>query len=116
MKPIGAGKLFIQDAKSKFISLTGSRYDSLVTRLKKKNLPIEFTKDQFRAHLLSALGGQYDGFIKCRYCTGYFGVVDIAADHEIPLSRAGGLGIDNIGFPCHLCNNQKGSLTPSEYL
>ena len=115
-KGSGTGILFDDEARRRFMGLTGSRYDALVKRMEKKGIPVPFSKERFRAHILDALGGKYDGFVRCRYCSGFFNVVDIAADHEIPLSRGGSPGLDNIGFPCHPDNNRKGSLTPSEYL
>lgn len=116
MKSIGTGALFQDEAKSRFTRLTGSRYDSLCVRLKKKRIPVPFAKRDFREHVLSSIGGKYDGYIQCRYCREYLGIVEIAADHEIPLSRGGSAGLENIGFPCHPCNDRKGSLTPDEYL
>ena len=116
-KKIGTGELFQENAKSRFLRLSGSRYDALIKRLEKKGIPVPFTKLEFRAHVLYALNGQYDGFVQCRYCNGFFNIVDIAADHEIPLSREGGSAeLWNIGFPCQQCNSQKGSLNPEEYL
>lgn len=116
-KAQGSGVLFGSEAKSTFLRLTGSRYDALIVRLKKKGLPIPYSKKQFREHLLKAMNGQYDGFVQCRYCRGFFGVKDLAADHEIPLSREGGSAeLWNIGFPCQNCNMAKGSLKPNEFL
>ena len=45
-KPIGTGQLFEETAKSAFLRLTGSRYDSMRQRLeRKKNGPtLPFTK------------------------------------------------------------------------
>lgn len=115
-KKIGAGTLFEKDAHSRFMTLTGSRYDAMATRLRKKGYPeLPFTKDEAREHVLAALGSHEDGFIRCSYCTGFFTLVDVAADHEIPLSRGGSPELRNIGYPCQRCNNQKGSLTPAEF-
>ena len=113
---LGTGQLFQEEAKQRFTRLTGQRYDALEKRLIKKGLPVQFSKKEFREHVLAALGGTYDGFVSCRYCKGLFNIEDIAADHEIPLSRGGSLDISNIGFTCHLDNDRKGSLTPDEYL
>ena len=61
-RPAGVGALFANKAKSGFLSLTGSRYDSMQTRMEKKKLPpLPFTKEEFRAHILAALGGHDDG-------------------------------------------------------
>lgn len=116
----GSGKLFPAKARTEFLSLTGSRYGAMMDRLERKKLidvgRPPFTKNQFREHLLAAMGGKEDGFIACRYCRGFFGLVDISADHEIPLSRGGSLSLDNIGYPCMRCNKTKGGLTPTEFL
>lgn len=112
----GSGLIFESEARRRFMALTGSRFDSLVKRLARKGIPVPFTKEKFRAHVLNALGGAYDSFLKCRYCGGFFNVQDIAADHEIPLSRGGSAELWNIGYPCQGCNDRKGSLTPNEFL
>lgn len=86
-------------------------------RLERKKLPpLNFSKVQFRSHLLSALGGKEDGFIQCRYCRGFFTVADVAVDHEMPLIRNGSSGLENIGYPCSACNQMKESMTPGEFL
>lgn len=117
MKPTGIGALFANQAKSNFLSLTGSRYDSMRARIEKKKLPpLPFTKEQFRAHVLAALGGHDDGAIQCRYCRGYFTLTDLAVDHAKPLSRGGSPGLDNLEYPCKPCNDRKGSMSPDEFL
>jgi hypothetical protein len=113
----GAGALFGKDVKSEFLRLTGTRYDSMVARMVKKKLPaLNFTKDEFRAYVLEALGGNYDGAIRCRYCRKVCTLAEVTPDHEQPLSRGGSSNLLNLGFPCQDCNSRKGSLTPDEYL
>lgn len=113
----GTGSLFPQSAKTTFLTVTRQCYANMQARFKKKNLPeLEFTKDQFREHVLAALNNHYDGFVKCRYCQFFFNISDIAADHAIPLSRGGGMGLDNLEYPCRADNDRKGGLTPTEYL
>ena len=115
--PAGVGILFANKAKSGFLSLTGSRYDSMVARMAKKKLPpLPFTKEEFRAHVLAALGGYDDGAVQCRYCRGFFTLQDLAVDHAKPLSRGGSLGLDNLEYPCKPCNDRKGSMSPDEFL
>jgi hypothetical protein len=118
MKPtLKGGALFGKMAQSKFVQLTGQTYDNMRKRLERKKLPpLAFSKDEYRAHVLEALNGYTDGAIRCRYCKGFFTVTEIAADHAMPLSRGGSTGLDNLEFPCRACNNQKGSLTPDEFL
>jgi hypothetical protein len=114
--PPGAGILFANKAKSGFLSLTGSRYDSMVTRMVNKKLPpLPFTKQEFRVHVLAALGGHEDGAIQCKYCRKVCTLSEVSADHETPLSRDGSSGLDNLGYPCQNCNQAKGSLTPEEF-
>jgi len=113
----GTGKLFQDEAHSTFIRLTGQRYDAMDTRMEKRGLrPLQFSKAQFRSHILEALNGQEDGVAKCRYCGYYFGIKDLAVDHAIPLSRGGSPGLDNLEYICRPDNNRKGSLNPTEYL
>jgi len=117
MKPVGTGALFENNAKSEFLRLTGSRYDGMKVRNEKKKLPpLPFTKEQFRTHVLHNMRGNYDGAINCRYCHKVCTLQEVAADHEMPLSRGGGSGLENIGFPCADCNAQKGSMTPAEFV
>ena len=119
-KGFGAGSLFSGKAHTEFLSLSGSRYDAMMARLERKKLidvgRPPFSKAQFREHLLAAMGGQEDGFVKCRFCGGFFGLADISADHEIPLSRGGSVNLDNIGYPCQRCNRAKGGTNPTEFL
>jgi len=119
-KPIGTGVLFQKDVHGDFMRLTGSRYNAMMDRLAKKKLIDKehppFTCDQYRAQLLTAMNGKEDGAAKCRYCNLYFGISDLASDHAIPLHRKGSFGLDNIEFPCRDCNNQKGKMTPDEFL
>ena len=116
-RPAGVGALFANKAKSGFLSLTGSRYDSMAARMEKKKLPpLPFTKAEFRAHVLAALGGHDDGAVRCRYCNAWFILEELAVDHAIPLSRGGSPGLDNLEYPCKSCNDRKGSMSPDEYL
>jgi 5-methylcytosine-specific restriction endonuclease McrA len=115
-KPIGAGILFQDTVQSVFTRLTGQTFDNMLARVKRKGFyGLPFDKDQFREHVLSAMGGTYDGFFRCRYCRGFFALEQVAVDHAIPLSRGGGVELDNLEYPCKADNNRKGSLTPEEY-
>jgi 5-methylcytosine-specific restriction endonuclease McrA len=119
-KPIGAGALFGDDVHKTWMSLTSSRYGSMMDRLAKKKLIDKerppFTCDRYRELLLKAMGGKEDGFVQCRYCRGFFGIKDIGSDHAIPLHRGGSFGLDNLEFPCKRCNSVKGKMTPDELL
>ena len=97
--------------------LTGSRYDALGDRMERKKFPPQpFSKAQYRAHVLAALGGFEDGVAQCRYCGGYFTVKEVQCDHANPIERGGGIGLDNIEVTCGPCNQQKGECTPDEFL
>lgn len=116
----GSGSLFPKNAHGRFMEITSSRYGNMMRRLEKKGLALPghppFTLDEFRKHILAAMNGQEDGFVRCRYCLAHFGLEDLSPDHEIPLSRRGSTGLDNIGYPCSNCNQIKGSLKPNELL
>jgi 5-methylcytosine-specific restriction endonuclease McrA len=116
-KAVGTGNLFQDTCKAVFVRITGSRYDDMLRRVKGKGFPgLPFDKDGLRTHLLKAMGGTYDGFLRCRYCAGFFTIEQIAIDHAIPLSRGGGVDLANLDYPCKLCNNRKGGTTPTEYV
>ncbi len=113
----GTGELFQQSARTVFLNTSRQCFDNMQARFKKKGLPeLPFTKEAFRDHFLKALGGNVDGFSRCRYCLAFFGVKEIGVDHAIPLSRGGPLGLENLEYPCRPCNARKGSMTPTEYL
>jgi hypothetical protein len=115
-KPIGTGILFQNAVKSLFMRVTGQTYDNMLVRVMRKGFPgLPFDKDGFRQHVLSAMGGYEDGFFRCRYCTGHFALEQVAVDHAHPLSRGGGVELENLEFPCKPCNHRKGSMTPEEY-
>jgi hypothetical protein len=108
--------LFPQKAHTLFMDLTRSRYAGMQKRMEKKKLPpLSFSLDEFRAHFVAALGGSSNGAARCRYCNRMVAPDGCAADHMIPLSRGGGMGLDNIDFPCAACNAVKGEMTPVEF-
>lgn len=114
---VGAGMLFQDTAKSIFVRISGQAYDNMLARAMRKGYPrLPFDKEALRAKLLSVMDGQYDGYFRCRYCTGYFSIEQISIDHALPLSRGGGAELDNLDFPCRGCNDIKGGMTPEEYL
>lgn len=116
-KRVGAGILFPKTARSIFIDVTGERYNNMLERVKKKGFfGLPFALEAFREHVLSVLGGYYDGYVKCPYCGGYFSIQQAAVDHAVPLARGGGIELDNLDFPCGPCNRRKGKLKPEEYL
>jgi len=115
-KPVGTGVLFPKNAHDEFMTVTRTRYSSMVERLKRKKLPpLPFTLDEFRADILSVMGGKQDGAVVCRYCKMAFALDGIAVDHAKPLSRGGSAGLENIDYPCRADNYRKGAMTMQEY-
>lgn len=113
---IQAGILFPKAARTSFLDLTRSRYESMRARMAKKKLPeLPFDLEEFRADVVKVMGGTEDGAIQCRYCNRFFTLQDAAVDHAIPLSRGGSAGLDNIDYPCKQDNDRKGSMTMQEY-
>ena len=117
MKPaLQPGALFPKAAHSSFLDVTRTRYNNMADRMKRKKLPeLPFTMEEFRADMLGVMGGNEDGAIQCRYCHRWFASDEVAVDHATPLSRGGGLRLDNLDYPCRQDNNRKGSLTVAEY-
>jgi hypothetical protein len=116
-KGVGTGILFQDAVKSLFLRLTGQTYNNMLARVMRKGFPgLPFDKDAFRHHVLRAMGGLPDGFFRCPYCSGHFALEQVAVDHAVPLSRGGGVELDNLEFPCKPCNSRKGSMTPTEYM
>ena len=90
----------------------------MVRLLKKKIIEKDrepFTLEEFRADVLSVMGGNEDGAIECRYCHRHYTLSEIAVDHAHPLSRGGSMGLDNIDYVCTQDNNRKGSMMIHEY-
>lgn len=115
-KKVGSGILFQDTVKSVFLRVTGQAFDNMLARVTRKGFPgLPFDKDGFREHILAAMGGNYDGYFRCRYCSGYFALEQVAVDHSLPLSRGGGVELENLDYPCKPCNNRKGSMPPDEY-
>lgn len=117
-KAVGTGNLFQKDARSTFLEITGSRYDTMARRIEKmKGLPpLAFTKEQFREWVLVQLKGTFDGVAYCRYCRMPYTLQETATDHARPLDRRGSTGLDNLELTCKADNDQKGQLTPAEYI
>ena len=51
----------------------------------------------------------------CPYCLKLFPLSKATKEHEPPRSRQKELGQSNVILACKKCNNEKGSLTASEY-
>jgi 5-methylcytosine-specific restriction endonuclease McrA len=115
-KPVGIGSLFPKSSHDEFMGVTRSRYSGMVERLKRKKLPeIPFTLEEFRQDILGVMGGKEDAPIQCGYCKKYCTLSEVAVDHATPLSRGGSAGLCNLDYPCHACNNRKGSMSVEEF-
>jgi 5-methylcytosine-specific restriction endonuclease McrA len=116
-QPTGVGSLFSEDSETRFKRLTKSRYTALSQRLKKKGVPeTPFDLNEYQEFVLKGLGGLYDGFLRCRYCQGFYSIAEIVADHEVPLGKGGSPGLENMALTCSSCNNEKGQLRPEDYV
>lgn len=52
---------------------------------------------------------------RCKYCQKHLVIGEVEPDHNVPVKRGGGLGLDNLDPVCKLCNQTKGELTGEEY-
>lgn len=112
---VKGGALFKAETRVDFLTVTSRMYGHMKDRpVIKAAGGVPFTLEQFRQDVLSVMGTK-DGVLQCRYCRGHFTIGEVAADHAIPLSRAGGFGLDNLDYPCRNCNQAKGSMKPQEF-
>ena len=89
-------------------------------RIIRHGQPIPFTYEQLLQWMIEKFPGSTSGLfpagrIQCRYCRELIDCLTAAIDHEVPLKRGGGAGLDNLGVICRPCNNFKGGLTPAEF-
>lgn len=52
----------------------------------------------------------------CQYCAGKSGDRALEWEHMLPKSRGGSNRVKNATLACHTCNQEKGSMTPQEWL
>ena len=101
-----------------FVKRHGAKYWKSGRRkgmLRQPAVPIPFTE----AELLRWIYFQptiAPGVMECRYCKCWLTALDVSPDHYIPLSRGGGLGLDNLVPCCKPCNAYKGAITGSGYM
>jgi hypothetical protein len=112
---VSTPSLFPSDAKRRFTSTTADRYRHMTERVEDKGLRVPFSLAQLRDHVLTAMGDNYGGALKCRYCTKICDLSEVALDHAIPLARGGDPGLENIELPCARCNAAKGEATSEEW-
>lgn len=114
---MSSGVLFPNLAKTEFLDITRGRYHSMAKRIADDfKVALPFTLAQLRQHVLDHMKDRYDGAITCQYCRVVCSLKDAALDHAVPISRGGGLGLDNIDIPCDPCNRQKGAdMTPAQF-
>jgi 5-methylcytosine-specific restriction endonuclease McrA len=51
----------------------------------------------------------------CPYCQRQMTAATWSTDHQTPVGRGGGFGLDNLLIVCKLCNDVKGALTDEEF-
>jgi len=92
-------------------------------RIIRHGIAIPFTVEQLEKWLddkfipknLDAPKTQGD-WIPCKYCGVAIFWQTCAIDHETPIKRGGGPGLDNLDCICRECNQEKGGLMPPEYV
>jgi 5-methylcytosine-specific restriction endonuclease McrA len=75
-----------------------------------RDLP--FTVDEFRTWARHTVGLQV---VFCPYCSAPMDAISFSTDHDIPVTRGGGLELSNLVACCADCNGLKGCLTSTEY-
>lgn len=118
-------RLPFRSVESEFMSRSLSIYRNMVARFAQKEnkrgriirvgRAVEFTLEDFREWLREKLGGE-GGVTKCAYCSAWISMADCVVDHMTPVSRGGGMGLDNLTLCDKPCNGIKGSLTAEEYI
>jgi HNH endonuclease len=76
---------------------------------------VPFTLDEFRAWLITKLGGDGGGVIKCRYCAEWLTMDTLVVDHATPTSQGGSLDFDNLDVICAADNQRKGGMCAECY-
>jgi len=76
---------------------------------------VPFTLTDFRAWLIEQLGGTTEGMARCAYSGVPVTALDLRVDHDIPISRGGSLGLENLCVTTDSANREKGGLTGEEY-
>lgn len=95
-------------ANSKFMQKTLNIFNGMKKRAFEKNEVIDFSLDTFREFVSQRM-------TICSYCATDLKTSNWTADHETPIARNGGFGLDNINLCCKPCNWQKGKLTGYEF-
>lgn len=110
-----------ESVERRFTKRSGILFDSMAKRFREKKSEktgrilrigreLEFGKDEFRQWLGRQLGGE-NGVAHCPYCqTTWVSIDDLTIDHNVPVSRGGSLGLDNLVVCCEPCNQAKGEV------
>lgn len=82
-------------------------------RLREPGIQLPFSE----AELLSGMERAFPGGAarNCPYCGAAIDPFSCTLDHEIPITRGGSLGLENIGPICARCNALKGEMKPAEF-
>lgn len=76
---------------------------------------LPFNLEEFRTHVLRFFKFGTNGTARCHYCLVHLDAGNFCNDHEVPVSRGGELGLENLVIACDDCNRAKGSLNGSEF-
>ena len=91
---------------------TKAAYWGMVRRVKAyHHVGLPFTLAAFRAWVLEAFSGNWDGVTQCCYCTALLNVQTFITDHRVALKFGGGIGLENLALCCEHCNCLKGSMS-----
>lgn len=90
------------------VIINGVLYEE-IEKPKLKVVPkMMFTLEEFRAWLQPYINTKCD-------CGKTLTIKALAIDHETPVSRGGGWGLDNLKAICKSCNYRKGKFLPDEF-
>jgi 5-methylcytosine-specific restriction endonuclease McrA len=114
-----------------FLKRTADAYRGMVRRTSGKKdkagrsyglrAQLPFTLVEFRRWWLDQFGIREIAdvainMMACPYCGKDIDVILAVPDHKVPLSRQGGLGLDNLMLCCWHCNCEKGEMTATAYI
>ena len=110
---------------STFNTITRSRYDAMQRRLAERRnkhgrvtqvgRELPFSLEDFRAWVLTQIGGSEYGVGRCEYCVRPIDLERLVSDHATPISAGGDLGLSNLVGCCERCNAAKGPMWAHEY-
>ena len=79
-------------------------------------LQTKYSLSEFRAWILTQLGGSEEGTVRCAYCGTWLDAGTFFTDHRVPPARGGTLTLENLSACCEPCNNRKGGMTADSWM